>query len=172
MELNLSSIIKNEGSEKSFCENVKIEPIKYMGLEVAFNEDVNVCGSVKNVSGVLQLACDVNTQIFTNCARCLCDVKKEFSIRIEETLMQEGETSAKVNSKDDGEIIIFSGNTLLLDEIVLNNILVNMEVKYLCSPDCKGLCSVCGKNLNTQKCDCITDFIDPRLEVLSKLCDK
>lgn len=172
MELNLSDIIKNEGSEKSFCENVNIEPIKYMGLEVAFDKDVKVCGSVKNVSGVLQLIADVDAHISTKCARCLCDVKKEFSIKVAETLMQEGAADTKVDSQDDGEIIVFSGNTLLLDEIVLNNILVNMEVKYLCSPDCKGLCSVCGKNLNTDKCDCSTDFIDPRLEVLSKLCDK
>ncbi|MBO5857065.1 MAG: DUF177 domain-containing protein, partial [Clostridia bacterium] len=44
---------------------------------------------------------------------------------------------------------------------------VNLELptKFLCDEDCKGICTMCGNNLNIDQCDCKKP-IDPRLEGL------
>ena len=39
----------------------------------------------------------------------------------------------------------------------------------LCREDCKGLCVVCGANLNRETCDCKRDWEDPRLAALKML---
>ena len=39
---------------------------------------------------------------------------------------------------------------------------MNVEGKYLCSEDCKGLCSTCGADLNEGECGCSKGNIDPR----------
>ena len=39
----------------------------------------------------------------------------------------------------------------------------------LCRPDCRGLCPVCGVDLNQQSCSCGKDDIDPRWEKLKNL---
>ena len=39
-------------------------------------------------------------------------------------------------------------------------------MKILCKEDCKGLCSVCGKDLNEGKCDCDTFVPDPRMAAI------
>jgi uncharacterized protein len=39
----------------------------------------------------------------------------------------------------------------------------------LCRHDCAGLCPLCGQNLNESQCQCATDAVDPRLEVLKQL---
>jgi uncharacterized protein len=44
-------------------------------------------------------------------------------------------------------------------------IFINLPMKPLCSPDCRGLCPVCGANRNKEKCFC-EEAIDPRLAVL------
>ena len=44
--------------------------------------------------------------------------------------------------------------------------LLSRPIKLLCQPECMGLCSKCGKNLNLGKCDCNYDEIDPRLQKL------
>ncbi len=168
MELNLTDIVKSDGSEKRFSDKLSLEPVKYMGLEVRFDEDVFVEGCVKNVSGVLELDMKISCKIFTQCARCLESVERELCENVRETLLQEGEEGLD-NNDNDGDVIVFSGYLLPLDEIVLNAILVSMDVRYLCSEDCKGLCPVCGKNLNVESCDCKSDIVDPRFEVLSKL---
>ncbi len=44
-----------------------------------------------------------------------------------------------------------------------------MPVKPLCRPDCKGICPVCGANLNTTTCNCGKEEGDPRFAVLRGL---
>ncbi|MFO7841307.1 MAG: DUF177 domain-containing protein, partial [Fidelibacterota bacterium] len=41
--------------------------------------------------------------------------------------------------------------------------------KKLCSPDCKGLCPICGANLNHMNCSCKTENYDPRWDKLKEL---
>ncbi len=36
-----------------------------------------------------------------------------------------------------------------------------IPVKNLCNEDCKGLCPRCGVDLNTEKCSCLEDDINP-----------
>ena len=42
-------------------------------------------------------------------------------------------------------------------------------MKPLCADDCKGLCPVCGKNLNRETCDCNRTWDDPRMAALREL---
>ena len=42
-------------------------------------------------------------------------------------------------------------------------------LKFLCSEDCKGLCPVCGTNLNKGECNCDTAVCDPRFAILRNL---
>ena len=41
-------------------------------------------------------------------------------------------------------------------------------MKNICTLDCKGLCPVCGIDLNTQTCTCQKEAYDPRLAALLK----
>ena len=41
-----------------------------------------------------------------------------------------------------------------LADILKEQISLNIPIQPLCSNDCKGLCQVCGKNLNSEKCKC------------------
>lgn len=71
--------------------------------------------------------------------------------------------------QDDDTYVVVSDERLDLDELLREDILLDMPSKYLCSPDCKGLCPKCGKNLNEGDCGCETKEIDPRLEILKSL---
>ena len=57
---------------------------------------------------------------------------------------------------------------LLLYALLRDDILLELPTKFLCKPDCKGLCSQCGQNLNLGDCGCNQRRIDPRLEVLQQ----
>ena len=48
---------------------------------------------------------------------------------------------------------------------------IELPFRLLCREDCKGLCPVCGANLNEMTCNCNTKQIDPRLEKLKMLLD-
>ena len=41
-----------------------------------------------------------------------------------------------------------------IDEDIREEIILSFPMKVLCKDDCKGICSKCGVNLNTDKCKC------------------
>ncbi len=61
------------------------------------------------------------------------------------------------------------GYHLNVDELINNELLLNWPMKILCKEDCKGICKVCGKNLNDGACGC-DDFVpDPRMAAIKDL---
>ncbi len=51
----------------------------------------------------------------------------------------------------------FPKDVLEVDADIRENILLQFPMKVLCSPDCRGICPGCGKNLNREKCSCRAD---------------
>ncbi|MCK4236882.1 MAG: DUF177 domain-containing protein, partial [Candidatus Krumholzibacteria bacterium] len=48
-------------------------------------------------------------------------------------------------------------------------VILELPMKFLCSENCKGLCSRCGANLNEGDCGCNLRSGDSRWDVLKKL---
>jgi len=44
--------------------------------------------------------------------------------------------------------------TINMDPDIREEIMLDYPIKPLCKPDCKGLCPVCGMNLNEGGCNC------------------
>ena len=65
---------------------------------------------------------------------------------------------------------VLDGDDLDLDETLSTLYVLDMETKFLCSEDCKGLCARCGADLNLGPCACGKE-VDPRLAVLQQLLD-
>ncbi len=59
-----------------------------------------------------------------------------------------------------------------LDELVRDTLLAAQPLSNICKPDCKGLCPVCGANLNHGDCGCNTFVPDPRLAALQEFMTK
>ena len=62
-----------------------------------------------------------------------------------------------------------SGYHLDVDKMLYNEILIGWPTKVLCSEDCKGICNVCGQNLNMGTCNCEDTALDPRMSVVRDL---
>ena len=54
-------------------------------------------------------------------------------------------------------------------ELLRDELIAGQPMKNLCKADCKGLCPVCGANLNDGECGCDRFTIDPRLEALKAI---
>jgi len=62
-----------------------------------------------------------------------------------------------------------SSDSFQIDDLVRETIILALPLKPLCSEDCKGLCPVCGTDLNKSQCNCIKKETDPRWEKLKGL---
>ena len=48
-------------------------------------------------------------------------------------------------------------DSVTIDQDVRDEIILEHPIRILCSPDCRGLCSFCGANLNQETCNCKGD---------------
>lgn len=164
MNINLSSIIKNEGGTIEFSDEIQIGSMQVAGSDMHFAQPVKVSGGVINVGSVLELTAAASGKVTTCCGRCNKEITRDFVIDISEVLVQDN-GNAQIANED---VVVFTGYSLPFDEIVENNIYTGIETRYLCKEDCRGLCPVCGKDLNVGNCGCADNNIDPRFAVLSK----
>ncbi|MEG2372051.1 MAG: DUF177 domain-containing protein, partial [Hydrogenoanaerobacterium sp.] len=74
----------------------------------------------------------------------------------------------QVNDDSNDDFIVVPSLKLDLDELALSDVILELPSKVLCKESCKGLCPICGVNLNEESCTCTQKRIDPRLEILSK----
>src|ERR1700677_197871 len=67
------------------------------------------------------------------------------------------------------EIGYYQKDSLFLEDVLREQVLLSLPVRTLCKPDCKGLCPRCGENRNSHPCTCEEGPSDPRWEALAGL---
>ena len=80
----------------------------------------------------------------------------------------------QMEEDDDEDIIIYydtKNSELEIEESILASIDLSRPMSSICGENCKGLCSMCGIDLNVESCDCKHEDVDPRLEKLKHLFD-
>lgn len=146
MVLNLKQLYNIVGEKLIVDYAVDSDRLKEI-KQFSFVDPVNVKGSVCNRAGVVMLSCVIEFVLDTVCDRCLIPFKKSFSFECEHILVRESNT-------DNDEYIVTENDSLDLDELVIQDILLQLPSKMLCNEDCKGLCPVCGTDLNFNECNC------------------
>ncbi len=102
------------------------------------------------------------------CDRCVEKFSKIITCSYRKVYVTREVDAAGFNG-DEIEVISPEMNIIDLTNDVRDAILLAIPLKLLCREDCAGLCSRCGKNLNTGHCDCAPVPPDPRWEVLVRL---
>ena len=98
--------------------------------------------------------------------RCLEDVENTFHITIDRSVNPNTESDG---IEDVDELSFIDGYMLDVDKLIIDEIVVALPTKVLCKEDCKGLCSVCGTNLNYHSCDCHKESLDPRMAAIQDI---
>ena len=72
----------------------------------------------------------------------------------------------------EAEIGYYSGQGLLLEDALREQVLLAVPLKALCRENCKGLCPHCGANLNQERCSCAVTVEEPRWAALKEIRSK
>lgn len=100
------------------------------------------------------------------CGRCLTEVLTEISFQIDRELRI---TEDGIKDGDLEEAAYLNGVYLDADRLIYEEILMNWPMNVLCKDDCKGICKVCGQNLNRGDCDCQKTEPDPRMAAIQDI---
>ena len=163
MRLDLREIIAAPGASLPFSCELETQGLDFPAVR-AYRQKPRADGRVSNDAGVLHLSGTLRADMLCVCDRCGAEFPSVKETPLAATIVEE-------ESEEFPELFLLDGNELDLDELLATCFILDMESKFLCREDCKGLCGVCGKNLNDGPCGCRKQT-DPRFAVLEQLLDK
>ena len=131
-------------------------------------EDAHITAEYRG-SGKLLINGECRLKVLIPCDRCLKEIPVEFDLNFTKRVLvsEPEEDSGQTEEYDEANYI--DGYHLDVDKLLYNEILIGWPMKVLCCEDCKGMCSVCGQNLNEGTCDCEDPGLDPRTSVIRDL---
>jgi uncharacterized protein len=160
MKINVSSVSRSIDSSMKVSGDVNIPQISYGSEDIDIVSPIVVDGMITNTGGQLIIKGTIKAKLLLKCSRCLEKFEYNLVTSFEEELS---------NEENEEDVIFVEGDILDMTDIVVNNILLSLPMKFVCSENCKGLCPKCGRNINIHECSCVDENLDPRLAVLKDL---
>lgn len=165
MLINLSDIFSEQ--HKTIEETVSLEMTEFCSVSGNFaitkQEQIHFLAEYAGDHTVL-ISGSGNVTLLIPCDRCLADVAVKILLSFEKKVrMEDGQA---VWDEETDETNYMDGYNLNVDQLICNELLIGWPTKVLCSEDCKGICNVCGQNLNEGTCDCEDTGLDPRMSVI------
>jgi uncharacterized protein len=121
-------------------------PAMSLGSDLNLHKMTGKVELTRTPKGILVQA-SFSTSITAECVRCLDEYDQ--GLRTDFTELYAFHTNSVTDS---GLIVPDDGNIDLLP-LLREYLLIEVPIKTVCREDCKGLCTVCGENLNHQTCE-------------------
>jgi uncharacterized protein len=135
------------------------KPIE-VGLSVAKSQDQIICRGT------------VETSVRLECSRCLTQYHQNLVSDLDFVVDLSGGSEAAKSEEEGYYLADPSSSFFEIDDLVREVIILSLPLKPLCSQACRGLCPVCGTDLNKSQCHCVREKTDPRWDQLKGLMKK
>jgi uncharacterized protein len=136
------------------------------------SSNVGLKAEIRSSSSITAVEGSIDTSAEIACTRCLeriaVPLTFDFASRFvgAESFGSSGEHQLHGEDLDYDAI---EGETIDLNQVVREQLLLNLPQQVFCREDCHGLCEKCGANRNLIDCKCETDEVDPRWAALKDL---
>ena len=161
-----------EGGRGVFAHVYQPDELNPVDERVSLTEPVAVKGTVRRSGNEVFVDGHLETRAQVECDRCLkpvdLPVSAEFALEYITGADYESRSTAAL-SEEELSVSVFDGESIDVDEIVKEQILLAVPARTLCREDCEGMCPDCGIDLNIGECGCTTNEIDPRWAALKDL---
>lgn len=168
MLINLSDVLSEQHKTVEETVSLEMEELQMQSglFPIVHKEPVHVI--VTHIkSKELRIKAETKVDVIIPCDRCLEDVRQELVLDFEKYVDLNMTDADLKEGLDESNFI--DGYHLDVDKMLFNEILIGWPTKVLCSEDCKGICNVCGQNLNMGTCNCDETGLDPRMSVVRDL---
>lgn len=124
--------------------------------EITLARPINVDLELVPEAKQIKLNGQLQGAVRLRCSRCLQDYVLKLDEPIDLLLHPlTADTPEEIDLRpEDLDTEFFDGVTIDVDLIVEEQIFLALPQQSLCQPDCQGLCSGCGADLNREACKC------------------
>ena len=133
---------------------------------------VDLAFDIRKDKQQFQLTGRVQTMLELPCSRCLepfmRSVDAQFDLRYQSQAFNTSADEREIQ-EDDLSTAFYENDQIDLGQLMREQFLLSLPMKPLCTDACRGLCPVCGTNLNRGNCDCRRTWDDPRFAALREI---
>ena len=149
--ISIRDLKRETGLKKRVSLKLKFKEIG--GVEIISPVDVDI--TIENREVGFKITGKFRVRVRLRCRRCLEFFDYELEGNINEMYTRKPRHfDEKVRlTEEELSTFYYHGDEINVKEMVRQNILVSIPPYPLCKPNCKGLCPVCGKNLNYGDCE-------------------
>ncbi len=160
--MNLTDVLQTPGKVMQKEEPLSLKEFSSRMGRFPITEKSPVSLTITNKGEkVLLIEGETALTVMIPCDRCLEDVPTPLQLKFEKEVDMKQTSQERIDALDESDYI--DGYNLDVDRLVYGELLVNWPAKVLCREDCKGICNVCGQNLNHGVCGCTPTDLDPRM---------
>ena len=140
MKINLKQLFSIVGESRDIAYTISTDELSDIRGR-SFASPVEVKGRIYNRAGVVYLEYSVDMTLLITCDRCLKELERAYHYDFDHIVVPSA-------NSDNDEYIVADGESIELNEIAVTDLLLQLPTKNLCKDDCKGLCMICGCDLN------------------------
>ena len=149
MILQLRELFQTEGLRVPVEGTIALEELADLH-GYTFAEPVQMHGELHNRAGIVTLQSTVSCTLDAVCDRCLAPIHRQYSYDFSHVVVP--------SLRSEGEVydtyLVADQDRIDMNETAISDLLLMLPTKMLCREDCKGLCYICGCDLNESTCDC------------------
>ncbi len=153
-------------------ETVPVDPADFKSDILQELSPVHWKGEISYVAPNFLVRASVSYQQTLLCDRCLEPysevVNKEMAVMVEQLRSRDTEGEVELTEGDLG-VYQIAGDTVETRDLLLEEMGLNLPMKPICSPNCRGLCAQCGEKLGDEEHHCSNPALDPRWQALADL---
>ena len=129
-----------------------------------FSHPIRLSFDCNKIGDEIFVALKTNTVVDLICDVCL----EPFSMKLNESvdILLAKDQELVEREEDDVYLIPDSTNEIDITDSIKQTLLLAIPLKKVCRSGCKGLCPICGANLNENPCACERKKTDPRWDAL------
>ena len=172
MRIELASLERGHGS---FNHSYAPGDLELHDDRVSVTTPPVVSGEIRKKGQGLRVTGQVTGRVQVECDRCLkaVEVTVDSKCDVEYVTAEDYQAQQEAELKEaDLDLSIFDGETLDVDELVKEELLLAVPDHVVCNADCKGMCPICGADKNSVDCDCETRQVDARWAGLNELVNR
>jgi uncharacterized protein len=160
LQVPIADILRRPASRKNVDTEAKLEELTVIDSLVPADSSARVRLELESLSDGIVVTGVVTAPWEGLCRRCLRPLRGELDAEVKEVFSH--------NPPDD-DVYQLTGDHVDLEPMVRDLLLLELPLAPVCSPDCRGLCTECGADLNTVDCGHHQTSSDPRWAVLDVL---
>ncbi len=171
MKLNIADLLCEPGKKAVHHEELDCSDKVVVAEEISVKTPVKLVFAVEHLGrGLIEFNGNYEVDLKLRCGRCLKPLKASLKKALK-AIYTPDDFMGELELDDKQHRLSYQQKKINIWELLKQDFVVTVPMLPLCNENCRGLCKVCGKDLNESSCDHQSqqESIDPRLKKLQQL---